>query len=193
MAQGKKIYKEIQKTVIDKDGNFITQTEQKESFIPRQEPDFVKLYLDHVLVHKDLSIKLSPLLTQICKLANYADNEQGGMMIFLNSYTKEMIRSNLNYSSVKAIEKAITQLVHNQILIRKSRGAYLLNPYFFGKGHWEDVKKIRATIDFNSGEFKPALQFGVRDSSGEEVENIYMDEDGSIINATTGEIIREGA
>ncbi len=188
-VKGKKVYRETLKTIVDEEGSIIQFENLKESFIPREEPDFIKLYLDHVLVFNELSIKLSPILVQICKLANYADNAQGGMMIFLNSYTKEQIRSELNYSSIKMVEKAITSLVSSKVLLRKGRGAYLLNPYYFGKGHWTDIKKIRATIDFNTGEFIPTLEFDVRDSGGKVINGFFEDEEGNIINKSTGEII----
>lgn len=188
--KGKKVYREVQKTTIDKEGNIVQLEHLKENFIPREEPDFIKLYLDHVLVFNELSIKLSPILVQICKLANYADNAQGGMMIFLNSYTKEQIRSELNYSSIKMVEKAITSLVSSKVLLRKGRGAYLLNPYYFGKGYWTDIKRIRATIDFNTGEFIPNLEFGIRDSGGQIIEGLFEDEEGNIIDKKTGEIIK---
>lgn len=187
--KGKKVYREIQKTTIDEEGNIIQFEDLKESFMPREEPDFIKLYLDHVLVFNELSIKLSPILVQICKLANYADNAQGGMMIFLNSYTKEQIRSELNYSSIKMVEKAITSLVSSKVLLRKGRGAYLLNPYYFGKGHWTDIKRIRATIDFNTGEFIPTLEFDVRDGGGKIIEGFFEDEEGNVIDKNTGEIV----
>jgi len=186
-----KVYRQITKQQLDKDGNINYFEETKESFMARDEPDFIKLYLDHVLVHKDLSVKLSPILVQVCKLANYADHQQGGMMIFLNSYTKEQIRKNLNYTSVKMVEKSIASLVNSKIIIRKSRGAYLLNPYYFGKGHWTDIKKIRATIDFNTGEFIPELEFDVRDGGGSIVDGLYQDTQGNIVNVESGEILED--
>ena len=188
--KGKKIIKETQTIQTDNNGKVTSFEQIQERFIPREEPDFIKLYLDHVLVHQDLSVKLSPMLVQICKLANYADHAQGGMMIFLNSYTKEQIRNKLNYTSVKMVEKSITSLVSNKILLRKGRGAYLLNPYYFGKGYWEDIKQIRATIDFNTGEFIPQLKFDIRDGSGKVIEGVFQDENGNIVNAETGEILQ---
>lgn len=187
--KGTKILKETQTIETNRDGIVKSFKQVQERFIPREEPDFVKLYLDHVLVHKDLSVKLSPILVQVCKLANYADHVQGGMMIFLNSYTKEQIRRELGYTSIKMVEKAITSLVASKILIRKGRGAYLLNPYYFGKGYWDDIKQIRATIDFNTGEFIPKLKFDVRDGSGKVVEGIFQDESGNIVDTETGEIL----
>lgn len=187
--QGKRVFREVSTIKTNADGQIESFEQIQEKFIPREEPDFVKLYLDHVLVYKELSVKLSPILVQVCKLANYADHAQGGMMIFLNSYTKEQIRNELGYTSVKMVEKAITSLVGSNILLRKGRGAYLLNPYYFGKGYWNDIKKIRATIDFNTGEFIPQLEFDVR-SGGSVIEGVFQDENGDIVDRETGEILK---
>lgn len=188
--KSKKIIREVQTIQTDENGNIKSFEQRQEKLIPREEPDFVKLYLDHVLVHRDLSVKLSPILIQVCKLANYADHAQGGMMVFLNSYTKEQIRNELGYTSVKMVEKSITSLVSSNVLIRKGRGAYLLNPYYFGKGYWEDIKQIRATIDFNTGEFIPELKFDVRDGGGKIIDGIFQDEHGNIIDSDTGEVLK---
>lgn len=190
--KGHKVYREQITTEHDKDGNIKKYTQVKESFIPREEPDFVKLYLDHVLVHHELSVKLSPILKEVCSRANYANDEKGGMMLFLNSYLKTQMCNKLGYSSVKMLEKALKTLVDSKILVRVGRGTYLLNPHFFGKGHWQDIKKIRAQVNFNTGEFIPNLQFDVRDASGNIIDGVYQNEDGDIINMETGEIIKEG-
>ncbi|OPX46474.1 hypothetical protein [Clostridium thermobutyricum] len=188
--KGKKLIRETTNYTSDLSGNITQLNITTEQYIPREEPDFIKLYLDHVLVHKDVSIKMSPILFEICKLSTYADNQNGGMMIFLNKFTKEQIRNNLGYKSIKMVEKAIDNLFKNQIILRKGRGAYILNPYFFGKGNWSDIKKIRATIDFNSGEFIPHLEFDVRDSNGKLLDGYIENEDGDIVNISTGEIIK---
>lgn len=188
--KGKKLIRETTNYTSDLSGNITKLNITTEQYVPREEPDFIKLYLDHVLVHKDISIKMSPILFEICKLSTYADSQNGGMMIFLNKFTKEQIRNNLGYKSIKMVEKAIDNLFKNQIILRKGRGAYILNPYFFGKGNWADIKKIRATIDFNSGEFTPHLEFDVRDNNGKLLDGYIENEDGNIIDISTGEIIK---
>lgn len=182
-----KLYKKTTNTIIDENGQVSRHEEIDEVFIPREEPNFVKLYLDHVLVQARTKVDLSPLLMEILKLANYADDERGGMYIVLNKYAKQLIGSRIDMS-LQMIDKNIKQFVSSKVLMRIARGTYLLNPYYFGKGHWTDIKKIRATIDFNTGEFIPKLEFGVRDGGGEILEGFYQDEAGNIVDVKTGEI-----
>ncbi|MGL5649144.1 MAG: replication/maintenance protein RepL [Clostridium sp.] len=190
--KSRKIIKEVIETRVDSNGNVDEFVKQVEQYIPRDEPDFVKLYLDHILVHKAVSLKISPILSEICKLATYADNETGGMMIFLNKFTKELIKENLGYKSIKMVEKAIDSLYKGNLILRKGRGAYILNPYYFGKGAWADIKAIRATLDFNekTNTFTPHLEFNVYDNNGNLLENYIRNENNEIVDTKTGEVIK---
>lgn len=190
--QGKKIVKEVQTIETDSDGNVKSFKQVQERLIPREEPDFIKLYLDHVLIQAKSRIDLSPTLMEILKMANYADDQRGGMYVILNKYAKELIGNSVGVST-QMIDKNIKQFVSSSVLIRIARGTYLLNPYYFGKGHWTDIKKIRATIDFNTGEFTPQLRFEVRDGSGQVIEGILQDEYGNIIDSETGEVLKQNS
>ena len=66
-SKGKKLIRETTNYTSDSSGNITQLNITTEQYIPREEPDFIKLYLDHVLVHKDVSIKMSPILFEICK------------------------------------------------------------------------------------------------------------------------------
>lgn len=188
--KGNKIVKEIQTIQTDMSGNIVSFQQVQEKFVPREEPDFIKLYLDHVLIQARTRIDLSPVLMEILKMANYADDNRGGMYVILNKYAKELI-GNVVGVTIPMIDKNIKQFVESSVLIRIARGTYLLNPYYFGKGHWTDIKQIRATIDFNTNEFNANLKFSVRDGGGKVIEGIYQDEVGNIIDNQTGEVIKQ--
>lgn len=188
--KGNKIVKEIQTIQTDMSGNIVSFQQVQEKFVPREEPDFIKLYLDHVLIQARTRIDLSPVLMEILKMANYADDNRGGMYVILNKYAKELI-GNVVGVTIPMIDKNIKQFVESSVLIRIARGTYLLNPYYFGKGHWTDIKQIRATIDFNTNEFNANLKFSVRDGGGKVIEGIYQDEAGNIIDNQTGEVIKQ--
>ncbi|MGL4873506.1 MAG: hypothetical protein ACRC30_02515 [Clostridium sp.] len=192
MIKSKKVLKEVTEIKVKADGTVEELTRQIEQYIPRDEPDFVKLYLDHVLVYKSVSLKISPILSEICKLATYADNESGGMMIFLNKFTKELIKDHLGYKSIKMVEKAIDSLYKSNLILRKGRGAYILNPYYFGKGAWGDIKAIRATLDFNenTNTFTPHLEFNVYDKDGNLSKNYVKNENNEIVDIATGEVLK---
>jgi DNA-binding GntR family transcriptional regulator len=65
------------------------------------------------------------------------------------SHVKEEIAKELNLKVV-TINKAISILSEKNILLRKARGCYLMNPFFFGRGKWENIKKIRMELEYDT-------------------------------------------
>lgn len=129
------------KTVRDGENIIEKETSITEKIIPKtDEPPFVKLYLDTVLLTKNVSISKCPILNELLKLQPYADEQIPYFAI--NKPIKLLISKNTNLG-IKAIEKAITEFVKSGILIRVLNGLYQVNPQYFGKGNWSDVKKIR--------------------------------------------------
>lgn len=112
----------------------------------RDEPAFVKLYLDTVLLNKNISINRNPVLNELLKLMPYASSPVN--YFALNKSIKIIIAEKTNLS-LQTINNAITEFVQQKILLRIDRGLYQMNPLFFGKGDWIDIKKIRTSIDFS--------------------------------------------
>ena len=81
---------------------------------------------------------------------NFADKDQ---IVFVNKYIKDLICAECGVKT-KRVEQAIKQFVEVGLLKRKARGVYLVNPYIISRGKWEDVKKLRATFDFITGDFE---------------------------------------
>lgn len=52
--------------------------------------------------------------------------------------------------SVQQIRNWISQLCKAEILYRQGSGTYILNPYLFGRGNWNDVCDLRLTISYNA-------------------------------------------
>ncbi len=107
-----------------------------------KEPDFIKLYLQDICKLKSIPKTGSSLLNELLKYTSY-DNT-----ILIPSYVKQEIAKNLN-TSVGTISNALTTLVKKGILKRKGGGAYALDPFLFGKGKWEDIRKIRMTWEYS--------------------------------------------
>ena len=107
-----------------------------------KEPDFIKLYLQDICKLKSIPSTGSKLLNELLKYTSY-DN-----VILIPSYVKQEIAKNLN-TSVGTISNALTKLVKEEILKRKGGGAYVLNPFLFGKGEWTKIRKIRMTWEYS--------------------------------------------
>lgn len=112
----------------------------------RDEPAFVKLYLDTVLLNKNISVNRNPILNELLKLMPYASSEVN--YFALNKSIKERIAKQVDLS-LQTVNNAITEFTKAKILLRLNRGLYQMNPLFFGKGDWKDIKKIRGNIEWS--------------------------------------------
>lgn len=145
-------------TIIDENGQVINTTTSA-TMVLGKEPNYVKVYLDTVLTFKDVSKSLNPILFEFLKYMSYANiqDNTGGQIIFVNKIMKKVV-ANSTKVTIKRVEQAITQFVKAGIFKRVGMGTYQVNPNIFGKGDWKDIKKIRATFDFNTGEIKADIE-----------------------------------
>jgi hypothetical protein len=128
-----------QKDVVDFQTGEIAQTE-REIRIPK-EPDFVKLYLDDLVMLKDIPQWVSGILYGLLKRMNY-QNE-----IVLNATIKKRIADDLGIAA-RTIDNALVTFAKKNILTRVGLGVYQANPYLFGKGEWNNIRKIRLQVEY---------------------------------------------
>ncbi len=139
MKPKKKVNHMIETLSLDKETGEVVQETQVSSWVLDREPDFVKLYVDDIGSLFNLSN--TDILFAFVRKMNY-DNE-----IALNASIKRDISKTLK-TTVSNIDKMISKYVKEDILIRKDRGLFLVNPYIFGRGKWQDIRKIRLSIEY---------------------------------------------
>ncbi|MDY4500867.1 replication/maintenance protein RepL [Fusobacterium gastrosuis] len=139
--------------IVDHQTGEVTQSIKETEFINSKEPNYIKLYVDTLLTFKNLSKSLNPILLEFLKYMSYASiaDGTGGQIIYVNAHMKKLI-ANATGLKIDRINKALTEFVKANVFKRIATGTYQVNPYLFGKGEWKDIKSIRATFDFNSGE-----------------------------------------
>ncbi|RYE23022.1 MAG: hypothetical protein EOP45_07395, partial [Sphingobacteriaceae bacterium] len=115
---------------------------EREIQIPK-EPDFVKLYLNDLVLLKEVPQWVSGILYSLLKHMNY-QNE-----IVLNSSIKKRIAADLGIIP-KTIDNALVTFVKKSILMRQELGVYKANPYLFGKGDWNNIRKIRLQVEYGN-------------------------------------------
>lgn len=108
-----------------------------------KEPPYVKLYLEDIG-------RLNGLSKSEQKLVNALVFNMGFNNV-VPSYkpVKEMIAEKIGVS-YNTVDKGIKTLFKKGILVRKARGFYIMDPQLFGRGSWNDVKKIRMIVDYNA-------------------------------------------
>lgn len=150
-------------------GEVIQQEETRK--IKSSEPDFIKLYLDDIMYLSDMPKKHSKILMKLLNYATYADKK--GMRLYLNAELKKDIAEELGYKSVQVLNNAIADLNKGKVLIRTGAGTYNLNPYFFGKGDWKDISKLRLEINYDEIQgktFKAVCEYNTGGDNNDETE-----------------------
>lgn len=162
MKDLKSISSEIKTTVVDLDGVVNHEKIITTSFLER-EPDYVKLYIKDILRLSDIPNSGNSILLAILKRMTYNND------IALYAPVKREIASELELKEV-TVSKAIELFTNKSILIRKDRGLYIINPYFFGRGKWEDIRKIRLEVVY-SASGRMIMKTEIQDNYLENFEN----------------------
>jgi predicted transcriptional regulator len=124
----------------------IVETLNEETVRAGKQPAFIMVFL------KDLG-KMENLTraenTVLWRLFQIIDNQN---IISITRGIKDTIadEENLKRGSMNTF---IANLKKKKMLVEESKGRYHLNPYLFGRGKWDDISKLRQTVeyDFKSG------------------------------------------
>jgi hypothetical protein len=142
MSTTKRISQEITSQIVNNEtGEISKEIKHQVAFVER-EPDYVKLYISDIFRLTDVPKSSNDIMLAMIKRMTYNND------IALFAPVKREIAKELGLKEV-TISKAIELFVKKSIILRKDRGLYIINPYFFGRGKWEDIKKIRLQIDYS--------------------------------------------
>lgn len=143
-AEGKKqiIVQEVTDVVTSEETGEIIATKATRVSAFEKEPPYVKVYLEDIGRLNGLSPTEQKLVNELVFNMGYNN--------VVPSYkpVKQAIANKLGVS-LEGVNKSIQSLYRKGVLIRKARGFYIMDPSIFGRGSWNDVKKIRMTIDYN--------------------------------------------
>lgn len=131
-----KINKQYTTTTVDYETGEIKNESTDSVYSFPSEPPFVKLYLADIEKLFNLPLNASDLIYALLRYMNY-----DGDMIIVSDQKKD-IAEKFN-CSLSHINNQITLLTKRDILIRKGRSRYMLNPHLFAKGQWNDIKRLR--------------------------------------------------
>lgn len=138
-----------------------------------KEDDFVKTYINELALLRGIQAKEKDVLNELLKRMGY-DNR-----VVLSMGVKEEICRDLNIMrrhkvdketgevdfsnidddgnlkpSTNALNVMVTRLCVAEVIKKVGKGIYEVNPHIFGKGPWENVKRIRKTTIWTKGEEK---------------------------------------
>ena len=110
---------------------------------PSPEPEHVKIYAPAIAPINSLTSSQRRVLYSFLLHASLAKD---GMRIVVTAGVKRMMCKKLGIKSPQTIANAISKMVKAGILRRIETGVYMLNPYLFGKGNWQDIEKLRLGV-----------------------------------------------
>lgn len=129
-------------SIIDVESGELVKNHEIKISQKETEPPYVKMYLEDISRIYGLPEKASKLLKVLVKNMSYTN------IVAMYKPIKLMICKELNYS-LNTVNAAVNDLVKEGIIIRIARGLYMVEPNLFGKGKWEDIKKIRMIVEYD--------------------------------------------
>ena len=146
----KYLTKEI--TTLDKDTGELVQRESEHMYHSPIEPSFIKMYIEKLGSISRLSPGVIKCFIAIISRTSY-DN-----IVYLLKDDKEFIYRVFDIKE-DLLTKAITALTKGKFMIRLSGGKYLINPDYFAKGSWVDIKRVRIQYDITKDGTKGLVIF----------------------------------
>jgi hypothetical protein len=121
----------------------IISTEKLTHAVVEKEPPHVKIYLEDIARINNLPPAAAKVLNLLIQNMGY-----NNMVPMLKPF-KEVICNALEIK-MNTLDKVISELKEKQILHPFARGLYILDPYLFAKGRWENIKNLRLIIEYDN-------------------------------------------
>ena len=160
---------------VDEDTGELYETEEVLNDVKYEsEPQYTKVYhnfINDIGKLNDLNDGEMKVLYQCMQMMGYESN-----MLCLIKGIKLVMAENCNMA-LKTVDKHIQSLKKKSLLISgNSRGMYMMNPNYFGKGSWKKNKELRLVIDYH--------QDGTRSINTEKATqmSLFGDEDNKSLN-----------
>jgi len=123
-------------TFITNDGE-ITEKENFTKTLISEEPSYIKSYIKDILDLANINGKLERVIFfTMIKNMNYEN------IVRFQKFDKDLIAEKYN-STYATVNNALYKLTTKYNFIKQiARGVYYVNPNYFGKGKWIDIKDI---------------------------------------------------
>jgi predicted transcriptional regulator len=128
-------------TLMDSTTGEVLQMRREEKRKVSREPDFIKLYLNNIMLLNSVPQQKTDVLYLLLTRMNYKNE-----IVLVSGIKKEMAEE-LN-CSLATIDKSLSLLVDKGVLKRKDRGIYIANPHLFGRGQWTEIEQLRLSLEF---------------------------------------------
>jgi hypothetical protein len=112
--------------------------------------EFIKIYLNSIDDLISLDNRMFQVLMVCLREAKFCDNKnQDGNTLYNFKDFKDKCRKLIdNELSDKAINMYVSRLASMNILVRKSRGEFVLNPRYFVKGQMTPKTRLQLIVEY---------------------------------------------
>lgn len=132
-----------------------------------KEPTFVKMYVDDIGKVLNLTDKQRQMVMRMACMMGYDG------IIPLTGPLKTAMMEQLGIKSKSLFDRRIKALKDDEILLpvvnpytgKVSRGLYCINPKYFAKGSWKDIKKLRLSIEYTTDSRRMITETNMQDGS----------------------------
>lgn len=135
------IYEHIEETVDNITGE-VTLTEKRAIVKQAKTPEFIMMFTEgapFLAGAKLTGSQTAVLFMLLHKFVLPTDN-----VLLLTAYTRQTISNEMKIAKNTVDSAILTLIEKNIILVKKEMGkVYYLNPNIFGRGNWNDIKKLR--------------------------------------------------
>lgn len=105
-------------------------------------PDFIMIFTKQISLLEDLKKMDNMVLFSI--LTHFVGQRN---LVFLSPQTKKRIANELGVD-ISSITRSINELLKKEVLVTDIEKNVFLNPHIFGKGNWEEIRKLRHELVF---------------------------------------------
>jgi len=137
----KKVTQESVETIINQDTGEIVETKSRKQYKVAREPDYIKMYIDDLSLLNGISN--NAILYHVVTRMNYE------LEVFLTGRVVKLICEKCNVQK-RHFYRCLKQYVEKGILSKIDQTEYTVNPYLFARGKWEDIEKIRLTVEYSA-------------------------------------------
>ena len=136
-------------TVVEKTAVSVVEEHEVVSVNYSSEPDYIKIYLNTIMYLVDIPMGVSDVMKCVLMQLPYASDEVP--LVVLNGFMKKMFAKKIGKSE-QFVSDSITKLVKGKLLFRVGgphSATFQVNPHVFGRGKWEDIKKLQLNVAFS--------------------------------------------
>ena len=130
-------------------GEVFSKEEVIQKYI-ESEPEYIKMYLGDIIHLCSLPKSYLRVLIFLLRNVNFA-NDEYPMCVLIPSGLKRKMMDRIGFSNIRSINNVLSDLAKVGILRRIENSVYQLNPHYFGRGNWKDIRKIRAVVEYDPG------------------------------------------